>query len=49
MEQRKKFILIVTMFILVLVSVITYIYMNKERDVTYQGTFVNCTYNKGMI
>lgn len=44
--KHKKILLTVVMLVLVLVSVLTYMYVNRETDVTYQGTFVNCTFHK---
>ncbi|GKX27992.1 hypothetical protein SH1V18_04720 [Vallitalea longa] len=44
--KHKKILIIAVMFVLVLASVLTYMYINRETDVTYQGTFVNCAFDK---
>ncbi|GMQ63877.1 hypothetical protein [Vallitalea maricola] len=44
--KYKRILIIAIMLVLVLVSVMTYMYLNKETDITYQGTFVNRTFNK---
>ncbi|MCT4542300.1 MAG: hypothetical protein N4A63_02020 [Vallitalea sp.] len=38
--KHKKIFLIAVILSLVLISIMTYLYVNKETDITYQGTFL---------
>lgn len=40
MHRKKTKILMLTLLIII-VSLVTYIYMQSGTDVTYEGTFVN--------